>query len=58
MITQSFDQLELHVVLEPHVMGLQVHALLVVLTSMELDPDVATLELVVRLFLIVKALAA
>ena len=39
-------------------MGLQVHALLVVLTSMELDPDVATLELVVRLFLIVKALAA
>ena len=58
MITQSFDQLELHVVLEPHVMGLQVHALVVVHTSMELDPDLATLDLAVRLFLIVKAVAA
>ena len=39
-------------------MGLQVHALVVVHTSMELDPDLATLDLAVRLFLIVKAVAA
>lgn len=57
MITEMPDVLEPHVVLEAYVVVLKIHALLSILTPFKLDFNEASLDLSVRVFLIVEALA-